>query len=80
MTLEGRATDHMMKFPRPSPSVFAYCKRSETGGVKGLGTRIANCTCSCVNEYTSQLVVGEILYFRTEKCQIPRAVIGGEPE
>ena len=30
-----------MKFPRPSPSVFAYCKRSKTGGVEGLGTRLA---------------------------------------
>ena len=29
-----------MKFPRPSPSVFAYCKRSKTGGVEGLGTRL----------------------------------------
>ena len=29
-----------MKFPRPSPSVFAYCKRSKTGGVQGLGTRL----------------------------------------
>ena len=25
----------------PSPSVFAYCKRSKTGGVEGLGTRLA---------------------------------------
>jgi len=32
--------DHMMKFPRPSPSVFAYCKQSKTGGVEGLGMRI----------------------------------------
>jgi len=30
----------MMKFPRPSPSIFAYCKRSKTGGVEGLGTRL----------------------------------------
>ena len=29
-----------MKFPRPSPSVFANCKRSKTGGVEGLGTRL----------------------------------------
>jgi len=29
-----------MKFPRPSSSVFAYCKRSKTGGVEGLGTRL----------------------------------------
>ena len=29
-----------MKFPRPSPSIFAYCKRSKTGGIEGLGTRL----------------------------------------
>jgi len=39
-TFDGRAADHVMKFPRPSPSVFAYCKRSKTGGVEGLGTRL----------------------------------------
>jgi len=32
-----------MKFPRPSPSVFAYCKRLKTGGIEGLGTRL-HCT------------------------------------
>ena len=31
-----------MKFPRPSPSVFAYYKRSKTGGVEGLGTRLTS--------------------------------------
>jgi len=30
-----------MKFPRPSPSMFAYCKQSKTGVVEGLGTRLA---------------------------------------
>jgi len=28
------------KSPRPSPSVFAYCKQSNTGGGNGLGTRL----------------------------------------
>jgi len=32
--------DYVMKFPRPSPSIFAYCKQSKTGGVEGLGTRL----------------------------------------
>ena len=36
----GIPNNHVMKFPRPSPSVFAYCKRSKTGGVEGLGTRL----------------------------------------
>ena len=31
---------HMTKSPRPSPSVFAYCKRSNTGGGNGLGMRL----------------------------------------
>jgi len=39
-TFDGRAADHMMKFPRLSPSVFAYCKRSKTGAIEGLGTRL----------------------------------------
>jgi len=28
--------DHMVRFPRPSPLCFAYCKQSKTGGVEGL--------------------------------------------
>jgi len=40
-TFDGRAADHVMKFPRPSPSVFAYRKRSKTGGIEGLGTRLS---------------------------------------
>jgi len=35
----SHAVDHVMKFPRVSPSVFAYCK-PKTGGVEGLGTRL----------------------------------------
>ena len=31
---------HVTRSPRPSPSVFAYCKRSNTGGGNGLGTRL----------------------------------------
>ena len=37
---DGHATDHMRRFPRPSPSILAYCKRSKTGGEEVLGTRI----------------------------------------
>jgi len=32
MTYDSQAVDHVMKFPRPSLSIFAYCKRSKTGG------------------------------------------------
>ena len=37
---DGRAAHHVRRFPRPSPSVFAYWKRSKAGGVEGLGTRL----------------------------------------
>ena len=43
-----------MKFPRPSsPSVFAYCRRSKTGGVEGLGMRLVSA--SAIHECTWQL-------------------------
>jgi len=32
---------HVTTPPRPSPSVFAYCKRSKTGGGNSLGTRLS---------------------------------------
>jgi len=31
---------HVTRSPRPSPSIFAYCKRSKTGGRNGLGMRL----------------------------------------
>ena len=31
---------HVTLSPSPSPSIFAYCKRSKTGGENGLGTRL----------------------------------------
>jgi len=40
MTFDGHAADHGIKFPRPSSSIFAYCKRSKTGGVEGLVMRL----------------------------------------
>ena len=39
-TCDNCAADHMVRFTRPSPSVFAYCKRSRTGDGEGLGTRL----------------------------------------
>ena len=35
-----RGRDHVVRFTRPSGSVFAYCKRSKTGAGEGLGTRL----------------------------------------
>ena len=34
------AADHVIRFTRPSGSVFAYCKRSKTRAGEGLGTRL----------------------------------------
>ena len=31
---------HVTKSPRPSPSIFVYCKQSKTGGGNDLGTRV----------------------------------------
>ena len=41
-TYDGRAAYHVRRFPRPSPSVFAYWKRSKAGGAEGLGTRLTH--------------------------------------
>ena len=40
MTYDSRAEDHITVFPRPSPSIFGYSKRSKTGGIEGLGMRL----------------------------------------
>ena len=37
---DARGRDHVVRFTRPSGSVFAYCKRSKTGAGEGLGTRL----------------------------------------
>jgi len=33
----GPKSDHVVRFPRPSPSVFAYCKQAKPGDVEGQG-------------------------------------------
>ena len=51
MKRDARGTDHMVRFTRPSGSVFAYCKRSKTGAGEGLGTRLGGagvCRCALV--------------------------------
>ena len=49
-TCDASAADHVVRFTRPSPSVFAYCKRSKTGAGEGLGTRLHH-TINHVNVY-----------------------------
>ena len=34
------AADHMLRFTRPSHSIFTYCKRSKSGAGEGLGMRL----------------------------------------
>ena len=43
-TCDACAVDHVVRFTRPSPSVFAYCKRSNTGAGEGLGMRLVGIT------------------------------------
>jgi len=40
MAYGGYAMDHVMKIPRPSPSISAYYNQSKTGGIEGLGMRL----------------------------------------
>jgi len=40
-----QTSPHMTRSPRPSPSIFAYCKRSNTGSENGLGTRLLGWHC-----------------------------------
>ena len=39
-TCDACAADHVLRFTRPSPSIFADCKRSKIGAGEGLGTRL----------------------------------------
>ena len=39
---------HVTLSPRSSPSIFAYCKRSKTGGGNGLKTRVQALTAGTV--------------------------------
>ena len=59
---DGCAAYHVRRFPRPSPSVFAYWKRSKAGGVEGLGTRlIFSTSTTIVAPYKAQLTYKCIL-------------------
>ena len=40
-----------IRFPMPSASIFAFCKRAKTGGVEGLGTRVLHV---CVDVTTTR--------------------------
>ena len=61
------AMDHMVRFPRPSPSIFAHYKR----GVEGLGMRLA-CKCLCTwSGFTRlELSVNMISTMAAKKCSL----------
>ena len=52
-TCDACAADHVVRFTRPSPSVFAYCKRSKTGAGEGLGTRLSHTPVCGSRDYIS---------------------------
>ena len=58
VTCDACAVDHMVKFTRPSPSVFAYCKRSKPGaGVCFHGNKAKSVTLSefVLNNFVAKL-------------------------
>ena len=56
-TCDACAADHVVRFTRPSPSIFAYCKRSKTGAGEGLGTRLRQKLVVGIVEVSSLLVL-----------------------
>jgi len=60
----SHAIDYMVIFPRPSPSIFAYCKPSNTGGVEGLGMRLIMPPLHCVGILPSNIK------YRVLRCTI----------
>ena len=52
-TCDACATDHVVRFTKLSPSVFAYWKRSKTGAGEGLGMRLVVVLCDNVRMYHS---------------------------
>ena len=72
--LAKRAAGCMIRFPRPSPSTFAFRKLSKTGGVEGLGTRLLH-VCVDVTSTGMQGVVTAIHFvLRTviTSCDCPK--------
>ena len=46
---------YMIKWTRPSPSVFAYCKQSKTGWWEDLGTRLDRNTITSTSRHASMI-------------------------
>ena len=54
-TCDACAADHMVRFTRPSPSIFAYCKRSKTGTREGLGMRLIPTTVTDIQSSAKEI-------------------------
>lgn len=68
MTSAIYAVDHVVKFPKPSPSVTAYCKQSITGIVEDLGMRLCQFCMNCsYKEYEKLEAIVCLLFIRS--CQ-----------
>ena len=71
-TCDACAADHVVRFTRPSPSVFTYCKRSKTGAGEGLGTRLRITPCT-VSTHTYILVLLPYTMAQISYCMAARA-------
>ena len=56
---DGCATYLVRRFPRPSPSVFAYWKRSKAGGVEGLAMTLVGAVSCLLSLHSAVEIVGE---------------------
>jgi len=58
--------DSLVRFTRPSGSVFAYCKRSTTGAREGLGTRLATAAVVACSTNNGESALHELLRYATK--------------
>ena len=65
-TCDTCAADHVVRVTRPSPSVFANCKRSRAGAGEGLETRLLSIPWM---DFTRCLIVYSFLH--DQWCRVP---------
>ena len=61
--------DHVVRFTRPSRSVFAHCEGSKPGGGEGLGTRLRHASRSVTEHTTSKR------YRTYDKCSVSESML-----
>ena len=67
MKRDAHGTDHVVRFTRPSGSVFAYCKRSKTGVGERLGTRL-----------WATSIARKVFFLDLEKPGLPKILLSRE--